>query len=135
MARSVHIVTSTLPDSKSSPPRPDHPPSDGSVSTSGRPLSHPAITPFLIIPDGPERKMLVISRKAEEFLQIGDDIVIKVIKCSNGSVKIGIDAPGDLRVLRGELQELPKSFPKPLGKRVLTLRTETKEAEAMAEVL
>jgi carbon storage regulator len=79
--------------------------------------------------------MLVISRKAEEFLQIGEDIVIKVIKCSSGSVKIGIDAPGDLRVLRGELQELPKSFPKPLAKRGLTLRTETKEAEAMAEVL
>lgn len=80
-------------------------------------------------------KMLVISRKAEEFIQIGDNIVIKIIKCSNGSVKIGIDAPGELRVLRGELQELPKSFPKPLPKRGLSLRTESKEADVMAEVL
>lgn len=79
--------------------------------------------------------MLVISRKAEEFVQIGDNIVIKIIKCSNGSVKIGIDAPGELRVLRGELQDVPQSFPKPLSKRGLSLRTESKEAEVMAEVL
>jgi carbon storage regulator len=50
-----------------------------------------------------EIAMLVISRKAEEFLQIGENIVVKVIKTSNGSVKIGIEAPGGLRVLRGEL--------------------------------
>jgi carbon storage regulator len=49
--------------------------------------------------------MLVISRKSQEFLQIGDQIVVKVIKTSNGSVKIGIDAPGGMRVLRGELIE------------------------------
>ncbi len=49
--------------------------------------------------------MLVISRKTEEFLKIGEDIVVKVIKTSNGSVKIGIEAPGGLRILRGELSE------------------------------
>ncbi len=57
--------------------------------------------------------MLVISRKTEEIVKIGENIVIKVIKTSNGSVKIGIDAPGGLRVLRGELVqevcELPKT--------------------------
>ncbi len=57
--------------------------------------------------------MLVISRKSEEFLKIGENIVVKIIKTSNGSVKIGIEAPGDLRVLRGELSgvvcELPKT--------------------------
>lgn len=47
--------------------------------------------------------MLVIARKQHEFIQIGEDIVIKVIKTSRGSVKIGIDAPGGMRVLRGEL--------------------------------
>ncbi|SFI18212.1 carbon storage regulator [Planctomicrobium piriforme] len=56
--------------------------------------------------------MLVISRKSEEFLKIGDDIVIKVIKTSNGSVKIGIEAPGGLRVLRGELLEAVCDLPK-----------------------
>jgi len=60
--------------------------------------------------------MLVISRKTEEFVQIGEDIVIKVIKSTNGSVKIGIQAPDEMRVIRGELQEktalLPKALPK-----------------------
>jgi len=47
--------------------------------------------------------MLVISRKSQEFVQIGDNIIVKVIKTASGSVKIGIDAPGGIRVLRGEL--------------------------------
>lgn len=47
--------------------------------------------------------MLVVARKQHEFIQIGEEIVIKVIKTGRGSVKIGIDAPDGLRVLRGEL--------------------------------
>lgn len=47
--------------------------------------------------------MLVISRKTSEFVQIGENIVVKIIKTANGSVKIGVDAPGGMRVLRGEL--------------------------------
>ena len=47
--------------------------------------------------------MLVLTRKPAEMIRIGDDIVIKVIKTSKGSVKIGIEAPDDVRVLRGEL--------------------------------
>jgi len=49
--------------------------------------------------------MLVLTRKAAETIQIGDDIVIKVIKTGTGTVKIGIDAPNAVRVLRGELLE------------------------------
>ncbi|QDT32863.1 carbon storage regulator [Thalassoglobus polymorphus] len=63
--------------------------------------------------------MLVVARKQHEFIQIGEDIVVKVIKTSRGSVKIGIDAPGGMRILRGELSledlpvELqPKSLPR-----------------------
>ncbi len=47
--------------------------------------------------------MLVLTRKPAEMIQIGDDIVIKVIKTAKGTVKIGIDAPDDIRVVRGEL--------------------------------
>lgn len=47
--------------------------------------------------------MLVISRKSQEFIQIGDEIVIKIIRTARGSVKIGVEAPGGTRVLRGEL--------------------------------
>ena len=49
--------------------------------------------------------MLVLTRKAAETIQIGNDIVIKVIKTGSGTVKIGIDAPDEVRVMRGELLE------------------------------
>ena len=53
--------------------------------------------------------MLVLTRKTAETIQIGDDIVVKVIKTGKGTVKIGIEAPNDVRVMRGELtsQEEP----------------------------
>lgn len=47
--------------------------------------------------------MLVLTRKPAEMIQIGDNIVIKVIKTAKGTVKIGIEAPDDVRVVRGEL--------------------------------
>lgn len=49
--------------------------------------------------------MLVLTRKAEETIQIGDNVVIKVIRTAKGTVKIGIEAPDDVRVIRGELLE------------------------------
>ena len=47
--------------------------------------------------------MLVLTRKRSEMIQIGDDVVIKVIRTGRGSVKLGIEAPGHVRVLRAEL--------------------------------
>ncbi len=49
--------------------------------------------------------MLVLTRKKGETIQIGDSIVIKVISCGRGKVKIGVEAPAMTRVLRGELLE------------------------------
>jgi carbon storage regulator len=49
--------------------------------------------------------MLVLTRKPAETIQIGDSIVVKVIKTARGTVKIGIEAPDDVRVIRGELLE------------------------------
>jgi len=56
--------------------------------------------------------MLVLTRKRDEFIKIGSNIVVRVIKTGNGSVKIGIDAPASVRVMRGELAtvETPMSF-------------------------
>jgi len=53
--------------------------------------------------------MLVLTRKPAEMIRIGDDIVIKVIKTAKGAVKIGIEAPDDVRVLRGELAGEPEA--------------------------
>ena len=46
--------------------------------------------------------MLVISRKKEQRIFIGDDIVITVMQ---GSAKIGIDAPRGVKIVREELSQ------------------------------
>ncbi|MAI72442.1 MAG: carbon storage regulator [Rhodopirellula sp.] len=47
--------------------------------------------------------MLVLTRKAEEQILIGDDIKITLVRVRGNSVRIGIDAPKHIRVVRGEL--------------------------------
>ena len=47
--------------------------------------------------------MLVLTRKQQEKIQIGDDIVITVLKTKGKTVRIGIEAPSTMPVLRGEL--------------------------------
>lgn len=47
--------------------------------------------------------MLVITRKKGESILIGDDIEITVIKLDDGSVKLAIDAPKNVTILRKEL--------------------------------
>ena len=49
--------------------------------------------------------MLVLTRKRSQMIHIGDDIVIKVLKTGKSTVKIGIEAPRHVRVLRSELCE------------------------------
>ncbi|MBS5786976.1 MAG: carbon storage regulator CsrA [Clostridioides difficile] len=49
--------------------------------------------------------MLVISRKTEETILLGDDIEIKVISVENNTVKLGISAPKDISILRKEVYE------------------------------
>ncbi len=57
--------------------------------------------------------MLVLTRKKDEMIQIGDSIVIKVISTGRGKCKLGIDAPSDVRVMRGELSPLAQQFAAP----------------------
>ena len=47
--------------------------------------------------------MLVLTRKADEQIVIGDDIKITLVRVRGNSVRIGIEAPREVRVLRGEL--------------------------------
>lgn len=49
--------------------------------------------------------MLVLTRKKSESIHLGNDIVIKVVQTGKGAVKIGIEAPAHLRIVRGELAE------------------------------
>lgn len=48
--------------------------------------------------------MLVLSRKPGERIRIGDDIAVTVVRIGPNTVRIGIDAPRDMSILREELQ-------------------------------
>lgn len=47
--------------------------------------------------------MLVLSRKIGERILIGDKITVTVVKIGHGGVRIGVDAPPELAVVREEL--------------------------------
>ena len=50
--------------------------------------------------------MLVITRKLDEGITIGDDLEITVLEISKDRVKIGINAPKEVKVFRTELKTL-----------------------------
>ncbi|WP_104697697.1 MULTISPECIES: carbon storage regulator [unclassified Helicobacter] len=49
--------------------------------------------------------MLILSRKIEESIVLGDNIIVKVISIDRGNVKLGFEAPPDTLILRAELKE------------------------------
>lgn len=49
--------------------------------------------------------MLVLSRKPGEQLRIGDDIIVTVTKSTGNRVTIGIEAPSEVRIMRGEIEQ------------------------------
>jgi carbon storage regulator CsrA len=57
--------------------------------------------------------MLVLSRKLQQQIKIGDQITVTILKVKGNTVRIGVDAPRDVRVVRGELpkQDQPADSP------------------------
>jgi carbon storage regulator len=49
--------------------------------------------------------MLILTRKINEEILIGDDICIKILGSTQYSVRIGIEAPKEVIILRAELRE------------------------------
>ena len=47
--------------------------------------------------------MLVLTRKYQEKIRIGDNITITVLRTKGKAVRLGIEAPSDVPVIRGEL--------------------------------
>lgn len=47
--------------------------------------------------------MLVLSRKTSERILIGDSVAITIVRIGPNSVRIGIDAPKDMSIVRQEL--------------------------------
>jgi carbon storage regulator len=48
--------------------------------------------------------MLVLSRKESQRIRLGDSIVVTIVKISGDKVRVGIEAPADVLVLRDELE-------------------------------
>ena len=49
--------------------------------------------------------MLVLTRKVNEGIHIGDDIFVRVVEVGRGTVRLGIDAPGHISIHRQEIYE------------------------------
>jgi carbon storage regulator len=57
--------------------------------------------------------MLVLSRRESERIKLGESIVLTVIRVAGDRVRLGIEAPPDVLVLRDELQPRQKSPSQP----------------------
>ncbi len=53
--------------------------------------------------------MLVLTRKSDESINLGDDITITIVEIKGNSVRLGIKAPGNLKIYRKELYDRIKS--------------------------
>jgi carbon storage regulator len=62
-------------------------------------LVHPAHSLYC----GEAKDVLVLSRKVGERILIGDKILVTVVKIGHGGVRIGVEAPAELAVVREEL--------------------------------
>lgn len=49
--------------------------------------------------------MLVLSRKESETIRIGDSIQITLVRVAGDRVRVGIQAPSEMLILRGELDQ------------------------------
>ncbi len=57
--------------------------------------------------------MLVLTRRSGELVMIGNDTIVHVRAVSGNRVVIGIEAPRELRILRGELVPFAAAWPPP----------------------
>ena len=56
--------------------------------------------------------MLVLSRKKNERIMIGDDIILMIVEIRGDKIKIGIEAPASVAVDREEVRESKLKDPK-----------------------
>ena len=55
--------------------------------------------------------MLVLSRREGQRIKLGDAIVVTVVRVAGGLVRLGIEAPSDILILRTELESENASQP------------------------
>lgn len=49
--------------------------------------------------------MLVLSRKKDEIVYVGDDVIVTVVEIRGDKVRLGFTAPSDVPVHRGEVRD------------------------------
>ncbi len=59
--------------------------------------------------------MLVLSRKRNEFIRIGDNIVVVVVEIRGDKVRLGVEAPPNVSIHRQEVYEQTKGTDKGTG--------------------
>lgn len=47
--------------------------------------------------------MLILTRKVGETIRIGDTVTVRVLEVRGGQVRLGLEAPADVRILREEI--------------------------------
>ena len=47
--------------------------------------------------------MLILTRKVGEMIRIGDNVTIRVLEVRGSQVRLGVDAPSDVRIFREEV--------------------------------
>lgn len=54
--------------------------------------------------------MLVLGRKAEQSIKIGDDIRVTILRIKGNTVRVGIEAPDRVRIVREELESVASQW-------------------------
>jgi carbon storage regulator len=55
--------------------------------------------------------MLVLTRKVGEVIRIGDTITVRVLQARGSQVRLGVEAPSDVRIFREEIYEREEADP------------------------
>ena len=73
--------------------------------------------------------MLVLTRKLQETIKIGDQVTIHILKVKGNTVRLGIDAPRQIRVMRGELADKEAAADEQLAAKTPVAPGENREAD------
>ncbi len=76
--------------------------------------------------------MLVLSRKEGERLVIGDNVVITVNRISGNRITLGIEAPRDVRIVRGELKPKEQQEAPMIAKQLAFMEVDATQLEGLA---
>jgi carbon storage regulator len=72
---------------------------------------------FGLPPNAEEGDVLVLSRKVNQAIVIGDDVRIVIVAIDNDQVKLGVEAPREVSVHRAEVYQAIKASGRPTNPR------------------